>query len=350
MKRTVRVVAAPPRAATADSPARSGPAKRRRNPSPPLTLPQPEQTQRWPELAPAVAEKVADWGPPRPLTAEERAAWNEVEDTSRECVAKAAPPTPDAASTDLWAVSRYTIWGQLDLGTLDPKILWTEHNIEYFVAVALDAGRPEPWCHAMRTALYRVGRVVNPDGFAPLLPAIGRAEVPDPYPSSAEHAFALDVAMPGRRNEVARAATLSLACGAGLQGAAIARIGPQHILRRGNGRVAVRVDDRLIPVREPYTDMILRAARECDGDRFVPGINHSSVATVARRIKGSDGRGLLLRRARTTWLVAHLVAPTPLAALRKFTGPLGGDTLTALLEYASDELDPEEALEMGWGA
>ena len=95
---------------------------------------------------------------------------------------------------------------------------------------------------------------------------------------------------------------------------------------------------------------MLQAARECRGDRFVMATNRSAVSNTACRIKGTDGRGLSLRRARTTWLAAHLMTSTPLAALRKFAGPMSGPTLTALLDHTSAELDPDAALEMGWGA
>ena len=115
------------------------------------------------------------------------------------------------------------------------------------------------------------------------------------------------------------------------------------------GRFAIRVDDQLIPIRAPYTELA-RRIKGSAGDTFVTAKNRSAVSTIARRIKDSNGDGLSLRRARVTWIAAHLVVATPLAALRKLAGPLGGPTLTALLDYTSSELDPEEALEMGWGA
>ena len=55
------------------------------------------------------------------------------------------------------------------------------------------------------------------------------------------------------------------------------------------------------------------------------------------------GAGLVLRRARTTWLAAHIEAGTGLAVLRAIAGPVSPSTLTALMSETAAELDPLEA-------
>ena len=60
-----------------------------------------------------------------------------------------------------------------------------------------------------------------------------------------------------------------------------------------------------------------------------------------------DAESLSLRRARNTWLVAHLRANTPLPALRRLAGRLSHRTLEALYQHVSDELTEEEVIEMG---
>lgn len=307
---------------------------------------------RHPQLAASVAVRIATWGPPKPLTRGERLAWDASADTAREWVAVSTPVTPGAASTRLWGVSRLTIWAHMHLGTLDPAVVVTDHNIQHLIAVVAKT-RSEGWRHCLRCVLCRVGRAVNPAGFDPRPPVIGRSVVPTPYTLDAEAAFALDVAMPGRANRVPRAATAWLSLGAGAQGTAIALAGPQDLVTHNDGHVSVRLggpNPRHVPLRAAYTELALWTARECRGDRFVTATNRSAVSNTARRITGSDGVGLSLRRARATWLAAHLAAATPLAALRKFAGPVGGPTLTALLDHTSAQLDPQTALEMGWGA
>ena len=270
----------------------------------------------------------------------------------REWVALSAPETAAAASARMWAASRLGIAAVLEFGTLDPSIVLTEHNIQYVVNTVY-GDQPKGWRHSLRIALSCVGRAVNPGGFTIPLPAIGRAEVPKPYAPSDEEYFALDAAMPGRGNVVARMAVTGLALSTGTRGPEIALAGPQDVVTHRGGRVSVLVQGanaREVPVREPYSELVLRAARECRGDRFMTSTDRSAVAAIAGRIKGPDGRGLSLRRARTTWLAAHLVVSTPLAALRRFAGPIGGPMLTALLDHTSAELDAQAALEMGWGA
>ena len=55
------------------------------------------------------------------------------------------------------------------------------------------------------------------------------------------------------------------------------------------------------------------------------------------------GRGLSLRRARNTWLTAHLHAETPLLALREMAGPLDVATLNGLLAASAASISAEQA-------
>ena len=50
-----------------------------------------------------------------------------------------------------------------------------------------------------------------------------------------------------------------------------------------------------------------------------------------------------LRRARATWLTAHLVVGTPLLVLREIAGPLSAATLDDLLA-AAHTISPEQAV------
>ena len=57
--------------------------------------------------------------------------------------------------------------------------------------------------------------------------------------------------------------------------------------------------------------------------------------------------GLNLRRARTTWLTAHLLAGTSLPSLRVLAGSLSAQTLIELIDLMVDEVDPEQAIQEG---
>ena len=78
------------------------------------------------------------------------------------------------------------------------------------------------------------------------------------------------------------------------------------------------------------------------GGRFVRTRNRNAVYELAARLAPMGGAGLVLRRARTTWLAAHIEAGTGLAVLRAIAGPVSPSTLTALMSETAAELDPLE--------
>jgi len=97
------------------------------------------------------------------------------------------------------------------------------------------------------------------------------------------------------------------------------------------GRLAVQVSGRharLAPVRNPYTVLARRAVEQTDADaRLVgEGVGRNIVYELAKRI----GEGLSLRRARVTWLTAHVEAGTALPVLRTIAGPVSADTLNTI--------------------
>lgn len=67
------------------------------------------------------------------------------------------------------------------------------------------------------------------------------------------------------------------------------------------------------------------------------------VHKLAERIVVKGHGRLLLARARSTWLKAHLLAGTSLPAIRRMAGPLSMNTLTDLVNYATERLTAEEA-------
>ena len=71
--------------------------------------------------------------------------------------------------------------------------------------------------------------------------------------------------------------------------------------------------------------------------------NAAARAANRRRIGGTS---LSLRRARATWLTAHLVAGTPPLVLREIVGPLSAATLDDLLT-AAHTISPEQAITEG---
>ena len=61
------------------------------------------------------------------------------------------------------------------------------------------------------------------------------------------------------------------------------------------------------------------------------------------RLNPSKGERFSLRRGRSTWLLAHIFAGTPLHVVQHVAGSLSGNTLTELLQYSKPTLDDDTA-------
>ena len=186
------------------------------------------------------------------------------------------------------------------------------------------------------------GQVVNPDGFPAPTRKVGKQQIARPYTTLEEKVFRLVYRLPGPAN---RSQRLWIACGslgAGLRGNEIAAAHTSDIEKLGDGRLAVRVRGT-----EPATGANpnrLHRPRQSSHQRirhrsFVPtdarNIVHNTVSKLEPRLS--------LRRARSTWLLAHLTVGTPLAVLRMIAGPLSANTLDGLLPFATNSLDEETA-------
>ena len=133
--------------------------------------------------------------------------------------------------------------------------------------------------------------------------------------------FRLAGGLPGRADRSKRMWTVCGSLGAGLRGVEIAASRTSDLQDIGDDRLAMRIrgrNPRLVPIRKDYTNLARAAIRASATDRFIPTNSHNVVHSTVLRVDPS----LSLRRARSTWLVAHLTAGTPLAVLRRVAGPL----------------------------
>ena len=294
----------------------------------------------------SVAAVLASWQPKR-LDTRDAAAWLVVAVTVRSWVAAAAPATCRVARTLLWATARLAVWAHRMLGTVEASTVLHPHNVTHFV-MYVHADESAGWRHCARSARQRVGRAVCPELWLPAAPPAGRPPAPVPYTALQERRFALAAVMPGRSHRVARMWLVAASLGAGLRGAEIALCGPGNVVPAPGGRAAVQVPGecpRLAAVRGAYTEMALHAVRDCAAPRFLAGAGRNAASSIAGRL--GTGDGLSLRRARATWIAAHLTARTPLAALRAMAGPLGQRTLDGVLDHVADAMTPEDAVAVG---
>ena len=301
-----------------------------------------------PVLAQDVARALDQWHPQGWSDSDLR-ALKAVRATVRDWVVKADPRTPYTAtrllrSTALMAVWAYHTWGTTDVATvLDPR------NVEYWV-MAVNAHQEPIWRENTRGALRTVGRAAYPTGWpAPSRP-VGRTAVAAPYDNFDETAFVRTARLAGRFNRAGRLWVVGGSFGGGLHGSELDRARVDDIEETTGGRLIVRTKGlkaRLVPIRRAHTDLVREALDHAHNGRFVKTTGRNSVYRISSALDSGDGKGLSLRRARSTWLQAHLVAGTSLPALRWLAGSLSATTLAELLPEAADLLDNETAVTEG---
>ena len=285
------------------------------------------------------------------VNTEDAALLDEVLPTVRVCVAAAKPRTTHLTKQYLWATSRLVLWWYRKWRSLDMAMLG-HHNVEHFVSHVSKDEDPG-WRLTARSALKSVGRELNPSKW-PLKPAlIGARAVAPPYSPSEEAMFAHAALLPGRQDTVARIWVVVASLGAGMRCSEISAATTDDLVERDDGRIVVGVrgvNARSVPIRAAYTDMAREAIAGAHGNRFFRGTSNYAASKTAGRLPDDPRRCgnsevLVLRRARNTWLVAHLAANTPLMPLRSIAGPISSKTLNALIAHVHAELDPAEAIE-----
>ena len=304
--------------------------------------------KRGPVLAPDVAAVLDGWCP---------VGWSDDDlrllesliGTVRSWVAAAGPKSPHVARRFLRTTATLTLWAQQTLGTIDVRTVLDPRNVDYWV-MKVNSHRSPTWRETTRGALRTVGRAANPAGWPAPPRGVGRLQVAPPYPRSEETAFVRAAKLAGRSNRAGRLWVVAGAFGGGLYGRELDRARADDIIEVANGRLAIRVRGakaRLVPFRKGYTKLALQAVNTAGKGQFVTTTGRNSVYRISSELDTGDGEGLSLRRARSTWLQAHLVAGTPLPALRRVAGPLSANTLDVLLRDAAAAIDNNAAVVEG---
>ena len=303
------------------------------------------------DLSADVLEKLTGWRPPVWATYPDGGDLETLALPLLRCwVAAARPGSVSLTLRMLRATSEFAMWAYDTSGVVDARLL-SPTNVEHW-ANQVNADRSQTWRNGKRWVLRRVGRAAFPDGWIQPGEPVGKNVPAVPYTAGDETAFCISARLPSRANPAGRRWVVAAALGAGLLSPAIAAATTDDVIELGGGRFGVQVRGthaRVVPIRGDYTPLVAEAMEMVGTGRFVRATHRSAVYMLCRQL-GFDGQVLMVRRARSTWLVAHLHAATPLAVLRRIAGPLSGDTLTALLESAAADLDAVDAAFRGLGA
>ena len=270
----------------------------------------------------------------------------------RSLVAAVCPATPMAARRLLWALVPMGVWAHQTIGSFT-NLAVNPRNVETWVT-SINRRKPQGWRNAARAALRQVGRAVNPQKWPEQPDEVGRPPACAAYHPAEEAEFIQAVGLPGADEPVLGLAVAGFSCGAGMRGPEILAAEIGDLRPVGSGRLAVQVrgrDARLVPIRERWTDVVRQAVkllseRAGTGSRFFISRDRNAAARAANSVTTGQAR-LSLRRARATWLTAHIVAETPLLVLRRIAGPLSAATMDDLLAATGHTVSPEQAVIKG---
>ena len=233
---------------------------------------------------------------------------------------------------------------------MDLDTILVADYIEHYITVE-NEDESHGWQRTARAVLRGISQDANPQAWPVKPKNLKGIRVAVAYSEDEESAFRLAGELACHRAQIDRAFTVVGSLGLGLTGADIGSVESTHVADLGDGRLAVWVvrknEYHLVPVRVAYTTLLRETLEQVGRGRFIHQKYCNAVPNIAQRIV-FEGLGYLsLSRARSTWITAHLLAGTPLAALRYIAGPLAGNTLAGLMDAASKGLTPEEAALQG---
>ena len=161
----------------------------------------------------------------------------------------------------MWALAPMLVALRRRLGSLDVAML-NDRNVEAWVNTT-NKRKTNGWRHLARTCLRRVGRAVNPHGFA-LPKKIGRSPIAQPYNLEVEAVFGQVAGLPRPGDKPGRLLVAGGGFGGGLNGVQLLVAETGDLREVGNGRLAIQVrghNERLVPIRADWTEAVRQAAR-----------------------------------------------------------------------------------------
>jgi hypothetical protein len=262
----------------------------------------------------------------------DEAVWREIRPVVAQIATRAGGRKPKTAKDNLWALVGFFVWAvETGIGS-DPETALVPHHVERYVATRVSPASKR----TVRTRLRRIGHEVTRKAPWPPDPiSYSRSHAAVPYTRGEVSALwrsAHEQPTPMRRQLAIAALTVGLGCG----------IGPRRGLTSVTGRDVYRTDgcvvvqaydpSRPVTCLARYEDQLLDLARRAKGEPLV-GRKHRVNSSLYLLRAHDEGVPLSLARLRSTWIVEHLWAGTPLPVLVEAAGLVSTATLTRLLPY-----------------
>ena len=289
---------------------------------------------------------------PRTDSEDEEARVQEFLPTIQEVTLATNPRTAPAATTTAKCVTELMLWADDEMDTTAPADILRPPNVEAFIHDPAHDWTTA-WRRTMRSVLRNVGRAVCPELWPDEPTIIGHTSAPLPYDAVDEHLLREAALMEGCAARCERLWLTAATIGGGLSAADAFRTGPDGIVNLDGGRLGVAVQrdrERIVPIREQYTDLVAEARELCDQPAFFDTTSKARAYNRAAKIRvGGLGR-LLIPRARATFVCAHIRGGTALANLNEFAGPISAAYLQHMLGHCAESVDPLEAANRSLGA
>lgn len=149
------------------------------------------------------------------------------------------------------------------------------------------------------------------------------------------------------RTRASARALLALGAGAGLAGLEATRVRGTDVHHDpSTGQLTVTVAGRQVPVLDVWAPLLRQLASDAGAKPLLGGGNNSKAAdrphALATALASADKHAIRCdsTRLRTTWLITHLAAGTPLPTLLRQAGLVGTQSLEQHLPYTPDLATP----------
>lgn len=274
----------------------------------------------------------------------EPALWNAVRPFVASAVAKCVTATPYDAKALNNAASRLASWTWGNAGLpLDQSVVFNRDVIARFITIGCPGMKPAVRGN-LRSQLLRMSEtLLDPALVQRRLSPLPPSEPTAPY--SRSELIALR-SWAGTQSTEARRANaevlLSLGAGAGLSAIEIGELRVGDILTDGLGvQLQVRGDrPRTVPVLREWEESLIERCANLAPERYAFRENHSAFYPnlVTNFVDRSRVVGVRpqSQRLRSTWIVRHLAAATPVALLLRTAGVESLEALTRYLRFVPE--------------
>lgn len=275
--------------------------------------------------------------------------WAAIESFVRRSVTQVIPNDATQAAKYMTVLTSHVHWCWQDRGyALEPTVIFRNEVIDEF----LQHGTAH--LGARSVATYRSRLVSMSKALLPWhlrtgeLTPIGRIGAKEPYSNgqiAALHTWAVQQGTAYR--QVNCHVLLALGLGAGLSAGEVEQVRGRHVVVDDEGVLVEVVGDRprFVPVLAEWETVVAdvaTAAMNKDQFLFKPRREETHAKNlIPNFIAETTGRtfSITTQRLRSTWIVTHLAAGTPISGLHKASGVQSPEALARYAEFVPD-MDP----------